>query len=47
MEVAASYLKVLYENVPIYEYKGYTRLEYQKIQEQKEWKKRKKGFTIL
>lgn len=47
MEVAASYLKLLYENVPIYEYKGYTRLEYQKIQEQKEWKKRKKGFTIV
>lgn len=40
-------LKRLYENVPVYELKGHTRKEYNKMFHQKQLKKKREMFTII
>lgn len=40
-------VRQLYENVPVFEYKGYSRAEYKKLSHQKQLKKRKNLFTII
>ena len=42
-----SFLQLMYYHIPLYEYKGYSRAEYQKIQEETERKDRKNHFTIF
>lgn len=44
---AEEYLLTMYENTPIFEYKGYTRAEYKKIHEEKQWKNKRKRFTMI
>lgn len=46
-EKAEEYLLVMYENTPIYEYKGHTRSEYKKICDEKQWKNIRKRFTMI
>ena len=40
-------VRILYENVPIYELKGHSRSEYEKLFRQKQLKKKKEMFTII
>ena len=42
-----SAVRLLYENVPIYELKGHSRSEYERMFRQKQWKKKKEMFTII
>ena len=37
----------LFESVPVFEYKGYSREEYKRLSHQKQLKKRKNLFTII
>ena len=46
-EEAEQAIHQLFENVPIFEYKGYSRTEYKKISYQKQLKNRKNLFTII
>lgn len=47
MEMVYRAVKMLYENTPLYELKGYSRKEYEKMFRQKQLKKRKEMFTII
>ena len=40
-------VKLLYENAPLYELKGYSRKEYEKMFRQKQLKKKREMFTII
>lgn len=40
-------VRQIFENVPVFEYKGYSRAEYKRLSYQKQLKKRKKLFTII
>ena len=40
-------VKVLYESAPLYELKGYSRKEYEKMFRQKQLKKKREMFTII
>lgn len=40
-------IKMLYESVPLYELKGYSRKEYEKMFRQKQLKKKREMFTII
>lgn len=44
---AIEFVERLYDHVPVYEYKGYTYSEIRKKESEKEWKNRRKGFTII
>ncbi len=46
-EKAIEYLNIIYENVPLYEYKGHSRFELNKIQERKAWKNNLKRFRMI
>lgn len=46
-EEAEQAVRRLYENVPVFEYKGYSRTEYKRLSHQKQLKKRKNLFTII
>ena len=40
-------VRQIFENVPVFEYKGYSRAEYKRLSYQKQLKKRKNLFTII
>ena len=40
-------VRQIFENVPVFEYKGYSRAEYRRLSYQKQLKKRKNLFTII
>ena len=46
-EEAVQAVQSLYDNVPIYEYKGFSRKEFNKMFHQKQLKKKKEMFTII
>lgn len=46
-EEAKQAIRQLFENVPIFEYKGYSRAEYNRLSYRKQLKKRKNLFTII
>lgn len=46
-EEAAQAMRQLFENVPVFEYKGYSRAEYKRLSHQKQLKKRRNLFTII
>lgn len=46
-EEAQQAVQQLFENVPVFEYKGYSRAEYRRLSHQKQLKKRKNLFTII
>ena len=46
-EEAQQAIRQLFDNVPVFEYKGYSRAEYRRLSHQKQLKKRKNLFTII
>jgi len=46
-KTAEKYVNIMYESIPVYEYKGYSRSEYRKICLKNDRNKRRKRFTML